>query len=403
MPTYPQKQTLTEILLLQLLTLIPNFSETALAPVLLTAASHWHIPVSYAEYAFSVYMAGLACGLFAWGQISDRTNHKIILTTGLLMYCAASLWCWQSTSITTFLIARFIQGFGAVCASVMSIVLARKLFPATNMRARVHSYIGLSLSLSPALGPIVGAYFTNSPDWQRLFLVLSVFVASIGLFGYYVLSKRTDNAQYNRNPNYLTIPLNWDIIALSLLAGLAISNAIVFFTLSAHYYQVIQSLSSSSYSYVFILVALSWVLGSIYSQFLIRHFGSLNAITIASIGACVTAFIGHALTYSPALQYNAFTSLSCICMIMIHTGVIIPNSITLALANQDKNVGAASSVMGFVYNMIAAIVTHLACLGPQSDVHYFHKVFVFINCVTIAILVIYRLRDRFHYATAYKP
>lgn len=377
------------ILVLQALTLIPNFSETAFSPLLIHLQQSWHLRVELAELPFSIYLAGMATGLLYWGLLADRKKHKPLLAKGLTLYCISCLLCWLSPNIYFFTLARFSQGLFAVIASVMTLVIIRKLFNQTNERAKIHSYIGMSLSVSPALGPLFGMHFADSNNWQNMFAVLALIVALVALAAHLRLPETGENTE-----NKFSISVAREIIQdrqlifYATIAGLAIANAMVFFALSPYYYEVIYHLSTSQFSLLFICIAASWVAGSLYAQMLIKRFGTTNTIHIGCYGAILFSCIGVLFTYYERVLgiFIVPASIATICLTMVHTGTIIPNCISMALANRNSHVGTASSIMGFTYNFVAAIITSLACLGPQSNPHYFHAIFLIINLSTLMML-----------------
>lgn len=383
---------LLTILILQCLTLIPNFSETAFSPVLVSLQQSWHVSIELAELSFSLYLLGMALGLLYWGMVADRKLHKPLLSRGLTLYFISCVMCWQSPSIYYFLCARFCQGFAAVIASVMTLVIVRKMFSKTDERARVHSYIGMSLSVSPALGPLFGMHFAQSQAWQSLFIYLGFIVIAIALIAYMILPETG-----KRKDSKISIGVSLEVLKdknllfYASIAGFAIANAMVFFTLSPYYYEVIYHLSTTQFTSLFVCIAMSWVVGSFYAQGLIRKFGSTNTIRIGCYGANICSCFGVALTYFEQSLGNLMIPLSiaAICMTMVHTGTVIPNCISMALSKQNKHIGVASSYMGFTYNFVAAVITSIASLGPQANPHYFHLVFLIINSIAVLLLTYY--------------
>ncbi|WED42608.1 MFS transporter [Legionella cardiaca] len=105
---------------------------------------------------------GLSQGLLQmpFGMLSDRFGRKSILTVGLLLFVCGSLMGALSHSIYTMIIARTLQGTGAI-GSVLIALLA-DLTPdeqRTKAMAVIGMTIGLSFSLAMIISPAITTYF----------------------------------------------------------------------------------------------------------------------------------------------------------------------------------------------------------------------------------------------------
>lgn len=110
--------------------------------------------------AFGCY--GLSQGLLQipFGMLSDRYGRKSILTIGLLLFACGSLYGALTHSIYGMIIARTLQGTGAI-GSVLIALLA-DLTPdkqRTKAMAVIGITIGLSFSLAMIISPIIVHYF----------------------------------------------------------------------------------------------------------------------------------------------------------------------------------------------------------------------------------------------------
>lgn len=105
---------------------------------------------------------GLTQGLLQipFGMLSDRFGRKPIITIGLLLFALGSLWGALTESIYGMIMARTLQGMGAI-GSVLVALLA-DLTPdqeRTKAMAVIGATIGLSFSLAMIMSPTIAHRF----------------------------------------------------------------------------------------------------------------------------------------------------------------------------------------------------------------------------------------------------
>jgi len=103
---------------------------------------------------YSPEMLGLAMGAYGltqallqipFGRWSDRYGRKPVIAVGLLFYAAGSLIGALAHSVAALVVARCVQGAGAVSASVTAL-LADLTRP--EVRTRAMAFVGISIGLS---------------------------------------------------------------------------------------------------------------------------------------------------------------------------------------------------------------------------------------------------------------
>lgn len=122
---------------------------------------------------------GLTQGLLQmpFGMLSDRFGRKPILTIGLLLFALGSLVGALSHSIFTMIIARTLQGTGAI-GSVL-IALMADLTP-DEQRTKAMAVIGMTIGLSFSLAMVVSPAITHHFGLAGIFY-LTTFLALAGL------------------------------------------------------------------------------------------------------------------------------------------------------------------------------------------------------------------------------
>ncbi len=116
----------------------------------------------------SPQLIGLAIGIYGFAQaflqipfgyLSDKYGRKPIIIFGMLTYILGSVMGGLATNIWSMIVARFIQGFGAVSSAMIALAadLTRE-----EVRTRAFAHIGASIgmvfALSITLAPVIAGY-----------------------------------------------------------------------------------------------------------------------------------------------------------------------------------------------------------------------------------------------------
>lgn len=121
-------------------------------------------------WVVTAYQLALVMALFPSAALGDRLGHGRVFTAGVAMFTLASALCAFAPGFGLLVAARFVQGLSA--ASVMSLIAAllRDIVP-TPMLGRAIGWNALTVALSSALGPTLGAVILSQASWHWLFAV----------------------------------------------------------------------------------------------------------------------------------------------------------------------------------------------------------------------------------------
>ncbi|NIP29149.1 MAG: MFS transporter [Candidatus Dadabacteria bacterium] len=124
-------------------------------------------------------LAGIAFGIYAlvqsvlqipFGLASDKYGRKPVLIIGLLCFSAGSLLCGYAETITELIIARAIQGSGAVGA-----VAIASLGDSTREQVRAQGFTitGIIIGIAFIISLVIGPAIANQFGFESLFFILS--------------------------------------------------------------------------------------------------------------------------------------------------------------------------------------------------------------------------------------
>lgn len=111
--------------------------------------------------AFGIYGLAQACLQIPFGLAADRWGRKPVIVFGLLLFALGSLWAAVATDLETLLMARALQGSGAISAAVTALLadLTRN-----TVRTKGIALVGVSISvmfvlslvIAPGLNAVIG-------------------------------------------------------------------------------------------------------------------------------------------------------------------------------------------------------------------------------------------------------
>ncbi len=126
-----------------------------------------------------IALAGVAFGIYAlvqsvlqipFGWLSDRIGRKPVLIIGLLLFAIGSVICGMAENIDQLIIARIIQGAGAVSSvAIASLGDVTR----TGVRAQSFTIVGITIGASFLLAIIIGPLLAAKIGFSSLFYILA--------------------------------------------------------------------------------------------------------------------------------------------------------------------------------------------------------------------------------------
>ncbi|MCL6570593.1 MAG: MFS transporter [Bacillus sp. (in: Bacteria)] len=139
------------------------------------AIEEFHSTASEAGLMTTVFLISAIISRPLAGQWLERTGHKKVLLTALLIFAGASILYFFPSTITGFLLIRLLHGIGFGMATTAAGAIVADLIPISR-RGEGMGYFIMSTNLAMVLGPFVG--LTTIQQWgaETLFII-SVIVA----------------------------------------------------------------------------------------------------------------------------------------------------------------------------------------------------------------------------------
>jgi len=245
-------------------------------------ASEFNIPMHITNLTISVYNYSQAfCVLFI-GVISDLGGRRATILTCLLLFIIASIWIALSSSIWTIIMLRAVQALGS---AAVYIILRLIIKDTLDKKAQIHAtgLLVVGLVLSPILAPAIGAWIISFLSWRNCFWAITLFAMPLFVWAWITIDETNHKQQEFRASfsvknllrNYYSVLKDGYFASLALIVGATFAAFYAFISISSYIYINQLDIKETHYSYVFIGIALSYLLGN-------RMMSQLNANNRAS-------------------------------------------------------------------------------------------------------------------------
>jgi len=336
--------------LLVLLAGLGMFTETVYTPSLPDIARSLRASESMVEYTLTTYLFGFALGAFFWGNLSDRIGRKSCVLAGLFIYILGCAGCYFSASIEGLMVSRFVQAFGGSVGSVLGQAICRDSFQGPAL-GKAYSLVGASLSVFPAIGPVIGGFIAESLGWSNIFLVLILF--ALALMTAMGLRLPETHLQEHRKPTSILdvagkLFRDKKVIGFGLIVALGIGQGFCYYAEGPFYLISLLGMSPSQYGLTFIGLSVCAFVGGLFSKKLQdRH----TSQKVMGYGLKII-LLGSAL----------FSGL-----ILLHLQVPMPNSWLIGIVLGAQSIISFGSCMAIPNAMASALVDYRWCIGTASS------------------------------------
>lgn len=135
--------------------------------------------VSWLTLSYAISASAFAPVLGKAGDIFGRKKNVLI---GMAIFTIAQMIAALSPNLFIMSIARFIQGFGAAAVMPVGMAFISEHFP-DKERGKALGIWGMTMSIGPAIGPILSGHLINWFGWRAIFW----FSALLGLLSFAII------------------------------------------------------------------------------------------------------------------------------------------------------------------------------------------------------------------------
>ena len=304
-----------------------------------------------------IFMLGMALGQIPSGLIADRFGRLPALYLGMAVFAVAACVVAAATEIRLLLAARFVQGFGAAAAIVVSRAVVRDI-TAGKDAARLMSLLTMIFTAAPVIAPTIGALLVSTWGWRAPFI-------AIAICGFVLLYTIRQNLVETHTPDASQNPLQQlgssiggffshrqSIFGLLMLVLLPAGFMSVI-AVSAAMVVEIYGYSITQYGFIFACAGLSILLGSLANRLMVMR---LNVLQLVTVGVVLIAASSAQLLIIAWIGTAPFWWVwSAVCLYMFTVAILMSNATVIALDPLPSIAGVASSIIGTSQNAFGAL------------------------------------------------
>jgi EmrB/QacA subfamily drug resistance transporter len=136
-----------------------------------------HADFQQLQWIMNAYTIAVTTVLMATGTLADRYGRKRVFVISLAAFGLASLFCGLATSVTTLIVARFVQGLSGGAMLICQIAVLSHEFQGGRVRAIAFGWWGIVFGTGLGFGPFIGGAIVALFSWEWVFLIHVLFAA----------------------------------------------------------------------------------------------------------------------------------------------------------------------------------------------------------------------------------
>ncbi|OZM71696.1 Bcr/CflA family drug resistance efflux transporter [Amycolatopsis antarctica] len=321
------------------------------------------------QLTLTAFVMGLAVGQLVIGPLSDALGRRRPLIAGIAVYAVASVLCALAPSAELLIAARVLQALGAAAGIVVARATVRDLFSGTAM-TKFFSMLMLVNGLAPILAPVIGGQVLQWTSWRGVFVVLTVF--GVLLLAVVAIAMPEPLPPHRRRPARIrTIAATYRgllgdraFVGYALTSGLTFAGVFAYISGSSFVLQEVYALSPQQYSLAFGLNGIGIVIAGQINGRIVGRFPERVLLRAGLLGSTTgaVAMVVAAATAAP-LPYLMVP----LFLVVSGIGLIMPNTMSLALADHPHTAGAASALLGVVQFVVAGLASPLVGLFGEGS------------------------------------
>ncbi|ALB22825.1 Sulfonamide resistance protein [Piscirickettsia salmonis] len=238
-------------------------------PSLPATADYFGSSDTLVQITVTLFTLGLGVGQIVAGPISDALGRKNPFLFGMLLQLTSVLLILNTSSLTTLIVVRLFQGFGAAFMMVPVRAMLSDVFDGAALKKQ-YTYITASFALGPIVAPFIGGYLQHYIGWQANFYFVLVYLAFLTTVALVVLKETSTTKKafslVHVSSSYITVLKNKLFLTGTILISFFLGYVAIFNVVGPFVIQDILERSAIFYGYIALLMGFAWFSGNMTSR-----------------------------------------------------------------------------------------------------------------------------------------
>ncbi len=372
---------------------LPGFASDMIAPCLPAIHHEYHSSIFLIKAIIFTYLLGGSFGALISGPFLDSVGRKRITEATLLIFAACCIGITLDVNIYLLLFLRFIMAF---CISIAGSAARASIIDVYTGRTymKYMSYRNAFQTVSPILGPVIGAYLQYHFYWQMNFYFLAaysfcMFFIINFLFYETLQHKHSMNLKIVLHDMFHMIKNPMFYWAVSFM-GLITTIIPIFATKGSFYIQKVLGYSVKDFGHFFLILGVVYILGQFTHIKTLDH-NKILKFTISSILILLGAAI--MILCSIFNMDNIFSVMIPMIIIIYASSLIFPLIFIRTIALDQTKTATCSALVVGANLLIASLGTALASKFETYSLFSMAAGYLIISILSTLFLLLYRFSD----------
>ena len=192
------------IILCLLFNMVDGFDITAMAIVAQSVGQELSLSAEKLGWIFSMALAGMMAGAMLLAPLSDVFGRRKMIISSLVLVGSSIVLTANATSLTGFMLLRFISGLGAGCLLATQATLASEYSP-ERFRTLAVSAVTAGYPIGAMMTSVVAAYLIPEYGWRGMFWFGGVMTLLMACVAFFLIPESLKFLITKRSPDTLEI------------------------------------------------------------------------------------------------------------------------------------------------------------------------------------------------------
>ena len=327
------------------------------APSLPHLADYFDTSAEMVKLTMSLNLLAYAFAQLVFGPLSDRVGRRPVLAWGVVAFTLCSLACVGAQSIDQLIVARVLQGFTASAEAVVGLAIIYDVFDERD-RVKAMALFGISMSLTPAFGPLLGGYVHVAFGWRMNFVIVTMVGAITAILVWRLLPEtHTVPKQLPRLRSiaeaYMELLKNADFMRYAFITGTALGGIFAYITAGPFILISQLGVATERFGIYHAVIVLTYVAGSLFARQLASKLTAEALLAIGLLIAVIACMLLTVIVYAGYLTPVTLTLATAAAFFGM--GPMFAVAPVLALAATRGGAGAAAALIGSIEMLTASL------------------------------------------------